>query len=204
MIKQVGILRGAGLGCVCQPVLRPKAKTNAPKHASIPSSYLKCSFLVVRHRPSNCLYLHGPAAVISPAEREALCAGIYHEGAPDGPWGRALAFWKAEVLFCPYALPDSPPPPTPFRDHTHACTRAPTQPPPPPPTHTRTRARYSDPHFRILGSSRKGIVRPPAKCSVCHLQMCWPVLRFPLPAYTCALTFSKKAMSMFFRDVTRK
>eukprot|EP00884_Botryococcus_braunii_P002910 jgi/Botrbrau1/1261/Bobra.0163s0054.1 len=23
--------------------------------------------------------------------------GIYHEGAPDGPWGRALAFWKTEV-----------------------------------------------------------------------------------------------------------
>lgn len=28
-------------------------------------------------------------------------AGIYHEGAPDGPWGRALAFWKAEVLSLP-------------------------------------------------------------------------------------------------------
>jgi hypothetical protein len=28
---------------------------------------------------------------------EAANGGLYHEGAPDCPWGRQWAFWKAEV-----------------------------------------------------------------------------------------------------------
>lgn len=42
----------------------------------------------------SCLPTHSP---LLPCREEGHNGGIYHEGAPDCPWGRQWAFWKGEV-----------------------------------------------------------------------------------------------------------